>query len=99
MINSESAKALIKEWPEVFENIQINALPVMYLDKVIIKFITGMIWEVDVKNYLDTLEATTIQDLLEELISEYKDEIKDIKYTFDIELLKKDISTLSDKLL
>ncbi len=90
MINSftKTSQALIKEWPEIFENIEINTIPVMYLDKVTIEFITGRVWEVDVKNHLDTMEVDTINDLLRELFAEYKDEIKHYKYTFDVELLK-----------
>lgn len=101
MINSlaKITETLVKEWPEAFEHVEINSIPVMYLDKVSIEFITGMIWEVDIKNYLDKLEATTIQDLLKELFSEYKEEIKDVEYTFDVEQLKKDIHNLSNKIL
>lgn len=101
MINSlsKTAEALVKEWPEIFENVEINAIPVMYLDKVTIKFITGMIWEVDIKNYLDSFAVETIHDLLQELFIEYKNEIDDIEYAFNIDHLKNDIAILSNKIL
>jgi len=101
VINSfaTTSKALIKEWPEIFENIEINAIPVMYLDKVIIEFITGRVWEVDIKNHLDTLGVDTINELLRELFTEYKDEIKHYKYTFDVALLRKDITKFSNNIL
>ena len=96
---SKTSEALIEEWPEVFENIEISAIPVMYLDKVTIRFLTGMVWEVDVRNHLETISADTIQDLLQELFAEYEKEIKELEYNFDIEQLKKDVHTLSHKLL
>lgn len=101
MINSlaKTSAALINEWPEVFENVEINAIPVMYLDKVTIKFMTGIVWEVDVKNYLDLLEADTIHDLLQELYSEYKNEIKDFEYSFNMEQLRKDVHKFSQSML
>lgn len=71
----------------------------MYLDKVTIKFMTGIVWEVDVKNYLDLLEADTIHDLLQELYSEYKNEIKDFEYSFNMEQLRKDVHKFSQSML
>ena len=101
MINSlaTTSKALIKEWPEIFENIEINAIPVMYLDKVTIEFITGRVWEVDIKNHLDTLGVDTINELLRELFAEYEDEIKHYKYTFDVKLLKTNINKFTKNIL
>ncbi len=90
---------LINEWPEVFEDMQVNTIPVAYLDYVQLTFKTGMIWKIDIKNYLNTLEADTIADLLRELLNEYKNEIKTLKYKLNTDTLKKDIKKLSHPLL
>ena len=86
---------LINEWPEVFEDMHVNTIPVKYLDYVQLSFKTGMIWKIDIKSYLDTLEAATIDDLLRELFTEYKNEIITVKYKLNTETLKKDIMELS----
>ena len=44
---------LVKEWPEVFEDLYMNTMPVAYLDLVHLEFKDGRIWEIDIKNELD----------------------------------------------
>ncbi len=90
---------MINEWPEVFEDMQVNTIPIAYLDYVQLTFKTGMIWKIDIKNYLNTLEADTIADLLQELFAEYKNEIKTLKYKLNTETLKNDVKKLSHQVL
>lgn len=101
MINSLSNtfKALLDQWPEVFEDIEINVIPIVYLDKVTVKFTSGMKWEVNVKDYLEEYNPEKIESMLWELYEEYKDDIAGFEYYFDVEKLKKDLSKLSNKLL
>ena len=44
---------LVKEWPEVFEDLYMNTMPVAYLDLVHLEFKDGRIWEIDIKNELE----------------------------------------------
>ncbi len=55
---------LVKEWPEVFEDLYMNTMPVAYLDSVRLDFTDGRVWEIDVKN-----ELTKHQVILEHLFS------------------------------
>ena len=90
---------LINEWPEVFEDMQVNTIPIEYLDYVQLTFNTGMIWKIDINNYLKTLEADTIANLLQELLTEYTNEIASLDYKLNTTTLKKDIKKLSHPLL
>jgi len=82
---------LVKEWPEVFEDLYMNTMPVAYLDSVRLDFTDGRVWEIDVKNELTKQTADGIADVLVSTLQEYKDEIKKIDFKVDVERLKKDI--------
>jgi hypothetical protein len=82
---------LVKEWPEVFEDLYMNTMPVAYLETVHLEFADGRVWQINIKDQLKESEADSIADKLLETLTEYKDEIKKIDFKVDIERLKKDI--------
>jgi hypothetical protein len=83
---------LIKEWPEVFEDLYMNTMPVAYLDVVHLEFANGRVWEINVKEQLKHAEADDIADKLLDTLQEYKTEITKIDFKVDISRLKKDIT-------
>ena len=89
---------LVKEWPEVFEDLYMNTMPVAYLDLVHLEFKDGRVWEIDVKNELSKQTADGIADILLNTLQEYKDEIKKIDFKVDVIRLKNDIASETDKL-
>ena len=88
----------MKEWPEVFEDLYMNTMPVAYLDSVRLDFIDGRVWEIDVKNELTKQTADGIADILLNTLQEYKDEIKKIDFKVDVSRLKNDIASETNKL-
>jgi hypothetical protein len=84
-------RQLIKEWPEVFEDLYMNTMPVAYLDLIQLEFSDGRVWEIDIREELDKQDANSIADTLINTLQEYKDEIKKIDFKVDIEKLKLDI--------
>ena len=89
---------LIKEWPEVFEDLYMNTMPVAYLDRIQLEFADGRVWEIDIREELDKQDANSIADTLINTLQEYKDEIKKIDFNVDIEKLKTDIKNSSKKI-
>jgi hypothetical protein len=83
---------LIKEWPEVFEDLYMNTMPVAYLEQVHLEFADGRVWQIDIKEQLKETDADSIADKLLDTLTEYKEEIKKIDFKVDIEKLKKDIA-------
>jgi hypothetical protein len=88
----------VKEWPEVFEDLYMNTMPVAYLDSVRLDFIDGRVWEIDVKSELTKQTSESIADVLLNTLQEYKDEIKKIDFKVDISRLKNDIASETNKL-
>jgi hypothetical protein len=90
---------LVKEWPEVFEDLYMNTMPVAYLDTIHLEFADGRVWQIDIKDQLKEEKPDTIADRLLETLSEYKDEIKKIDFKVDIDRLKKDIGDSTKSIL
>jgi hypothetical protein len=90
---------LVKEWPEVFEDMYMNTMPVAYLDNIHLEFADGRVWEINIKSQLKDNDADLIADKLLETLQEFKDEIKRIDFKVDIEKLKTDVGNSTKDIL
>ena len=90
---------LVKEWPEVFEDLYMNTMPVAYLDLVHLEFVNGRVWQIDIKEQIKDVSIEAVSQKLIETLQEYKDEIKKIDFKIDIDKLKKDISDSTKDIL
>lgn len=95
----KSPNHLVKEWPEVFDDLYMNTMPIEYLDYVRLEFHNGRIWEIQVKDYLGTQGTKVLSDRLIDTFHEYSDDIKKIDFRIDIEQLKKDIAENTKRML
>lgn len=91
-------KHLVKEWPEVFEDLYMNTMPVAYLDIIHIEFVDGRIWEFNIREELEKQNPEKIADKLVDTFQEYKEEISKIDFKININKLKKDISDSTKKI-
>jgi hypothetical protein len=82
---------LVKEWPEVFEDLYMNTMPVAYLDLVIVEFKDGKVWQIDVADQLKEADPDTMCSKLLDIMQDYKDSIVKIDFKINVEKLKKDI--------
>lgn len=90
---------LVKEWPEVFEDLYMNTMPVAYLETINLIFADGRVWEIDIKSQTSDSDYDTIADKLLSTIKEYQDEITKLDFKVDIKRLKKDIEDQTKTLL
>lgn len=88
------------QWTEIFQNLDLDIIPVDYLHSVRITFNSGKVWDIDIakskKNHQNFL---TIEDSLTKLFNEYEDTIQNIDFRLDTEKIKKDILKSTSKLL
>jgi hypothetical protein len=89
---------LVKEWPEIFEDLYMNTMPVAYLINLRLEFNNGRIWEINVQEQLVNAEADEVADKLLNIFHEYRNDIKKIDFQMDIERLKVDIQESSKNL-
>ena len=89
---------LIKEWPEVFEDLYMDTMPVAYVDLMILEFNDGRVWEINIKDQLKDTDPNDVAKKLLNTLSEYKDTIKKIDFKINVEQLKNDIKNRTDKI-
>lgn len=89
MSNKKLPKEVIDYWPEVFEDVEVEVVPIEYLNSVRVSFLDGITWDIDLKNEPDEVY---LEEALGNLIESYEDTITHIDFRLDTEKVKKDIS-------
>lgn len=85
-------------WEEIFDSVDMDFLPLEYLDLIIVKFLDGKIWEIDVgKTSKDTEDS--IDDILEKFFEEYEDTIDTIDFRLNTKKLTHDVGKRTKKFL
>jgi hypothetical protein len=92
-------KHLVEEWPEVFKDLYMDTMPVAYVDKMMIEFTDGRIWEIDIKEQLKKENPDALAKKLLATLAEYKDTVKNLDFKINVELLKNDIEKKTKKIL
>ena len=95
--NKKLPQEVISHWPEVFDDVEIDVVPLEYLDSVRVQFADGKIWDIDIntqKNKVEDLEKS-----LDELFEQYQDHIKTVDFRLNTEKVKRDITTRTKKFL
>ena len=82
--------AVIDTWPEIFNDLSVDVVPIEYLHSINVKFNDGKIWEIDVKKSRQKPNVN-IETALEELFAHYEDSIDSINFRLDTEKVKYDI--------
>ena len=81
---------VINHWPEVFNEIEIDVIPINYLDSVRVQFRDGKVWDIDVKKTISK-EEVDIEVAMQELFDTYSDAIVNVDFRLDTEKVKSDI--------
>lgn len=81
---------LVDQWPEVFDGMPMNSMPLVYLRNLEIEFADGRIWSISIK---EMLEDRSTNEVIENLLSILEDlDIKNVNFDIDIDQLKFDIN-------
>lgn len=82
--------AVINTWPEIFDEISVDVVPIEYLHSINVKFKDGKTWEIDIKKTREKPDVD-IETALEELFEHYEDAIDSIDFRLDTAKVKYDI--------
>lgn len=86
------SRSVQSTWPEVFEDINVEVIPLEYLLSVRVSFKDNKVWEIDMDSSREKLgDDGVLEDVLQELFDEYEDAIQNIDFRLDTERLKYDI--------
>ena len=92
-------KEVIDCWPEVFSEIQLNVLPLKYLNTVLINFKDGKTWEVKITAEAKKDGWSVFEKQLSELVKNYEDSIDNVDFKLDTIRVRKDIEKASSQFL
>lgn len=84
-------KDVVDQWPEIFSDVDVKAVPLEYLHSMRIIFSDGKVWDLNIAAHA---KKNGIQDLdqhLQELIGNYEESIEHIDFRLDVDRVKKDI--------
>lgn len=90
---------LVQEWPEVFDGLYINIMPVYYLNSISLEFGTGMMWQIDISPEIDFVDPDIMSNVINDVLEECGEELEYIHYNFNIEKFKDDIVSLTNSFL
>lgn len=83
---------VVEHWPEVFQDLDVQVVPLEYLHSIRVFFEDGKVWEIDIERSLSKSGAEeALEDTLEELFEEYEDVIVNVDFRLDTDRLKRDI--------
>lgn len=87
---------IVDHWPEIFEDIEIKAIPLQYVRAINIQFLDGTAWIIDIKSKsINESNVEELEDELEALFEAYDDEIESVDFNLDTQKVKKDITSLT----
>lgn len=92
-------KEVIDHWPEIFEGVMMNVLPLQYVHSVLINFKDGTTWNIKVTNQIKNDGWNEFEQSLAELLKNYEASIEDIDFKLDVSRVKKDITRKTNKFL
>lgn len=81
---------LIDQWPEIFEEIDLTAIPISYLHSVLITFDDGDSWNIVLKKE-DKANSENFSNTLSELFNNYESKIKHVDFRLDTDKIKRDV--------
>ena len=90
---------VIDQWPEVFNDLDVKAVPLAYLHSMRITFKDGKVWDLNIAAHVKKSGAENLEEHLEELIEAYEEVIEHVDFRLDVEKVKKDIIKKTNKFL
>ena len=92
-------KDVIDMWPEVLGDIELNVLPIKYLDTVLITFKDGKSWEIKITAKARKDGWPVFEQSFSELCKNYEESIENVNFKLDTERVRKDIERSTQKFL
>jgi hypothetical protein len=99
MNEKKLSKDVIESWPEIFEDVNLNVVPLKYLCSVQVKFKDKKMWNIDIGKNLRDDNWQVIQTNIQEMIMNYKEHIEGVDFKLDTDQIKKDVTRETAKFL
>lgn len=84
-------------WEEILQSVNLDFLPVEYVDWIVVTFDDGDVWEIDITKKSN--QGEDIDETLEEFFNEYEDRISNVDFRLNLQKIKKDIGKRTRRFL
>jgi hypothetical protein len=84
-------------WEEILNDIDMDFIPIEYINTVVVGFKDGKEWEIDITK--SKQETSDVDNVLEEFFEEYEDTIETVDFRLDTSRLKADIGKRTRRFL
>lgn len=96
--NGKLPPEVVRHWPEVFKDVEIQTIPVQYLVSIRVEFNDGKIWEIEIdKSKLS--DDQTVEDSLSTFFEEYSESILNIDFRLDTARVIRDVKERTKRFL
>ena len=84
---------VVSQWPEIFNDIEIKAVPIEYIHSVHVHFHDGKIWQIDIdKQQSSNKDAINqIESSLETFLEQYDQEISHVDFRLNTSKVVEDV--------
>lgn len=95
MPKNKLPQEVISHWPEIFNDVEIKAVPIEYIHSVYVSFHDGKIWEIDMdkQKIQDGDDINKIESSLETFLEQYDDEILHVDFRLNTEKIVTDVKS------
>tara|TARA_B100000780_G_scaffold181109_1_gene127054 strand:+ start:93 stop:398 length:306 start_codon:yes stop_codon:yes gene_type:complete len=90
--NTKLPPDVIDYWPEVFDHIEIKAVPLKYIVSVHVTFTDGKEWNIDIDESKKSSD-TYIEETINTFFKEYNDVISKVDFKLDTPSLVNDVKS------
>ena len=84
---------VISQWPEVFRDVEIKAVPIEYIHNIHVYFHDGKVWQIDMnaQTKQDGGDVSKVEQSLETFLAEYNDEISHVDFRLNTSKVVADV--------
>ena len=84
-------------WDKILSEIDMDYIPLEYINTVIVKFVDGKEWEIDIAKSQNNV--TDVETILDDFFKEYENRIDTVDFRLNLESLKRDVDKRTKRFL
>lgn len=98
MPNNKLPPEVVRHWPEVFKDVDVQTIPIEYLVSIRVEFNDGKIWEIELDK--DSNQSPDdVENSLGSFFNEYSDSISNIDFRMNTQQVIKDVKNRTKQFL
>lgn len=83
-------------WDNILKEIDMNYIPLEYMSAVVVTFLDGKEWEIEIQKNSTELD---VEKTLDDFFQEYEDKIDTVDFRLDFKKLQRDVGKRTHKFL